>query len=164
MTRYLGACLIALVTACVTPEPADDAGAEGGGSTGGPQEPGARIVGQVDVIDLCGTNGATAVSFRATRIGCEPGPPAPCTLKTDPYEVVVGDAATCPGSHTALEMTVVVPGSGRYHIEAQALTDTGYVGRCFGPGTEEVTPVTKDQVDAAATIAVLPRSGPCPPP
>lgn len=155
--------MIGLLVACVSGAVEDDdAGAESG-SGGAPAEPGARIVGQVDVIDLCGTNGATAVSFSATRVGCEPGPPAPCTLKTDPYEVKVGDAATCPGSHTALEMTVTVPGSGRYHVEAQALTDTGYVGRCFGPGTAEVTPVTKEQVDGAATIAVLPRAGPCPP-
>lgn len=163
MTRTFGAGALALMLACITSEPADEAGGEGD-SSGAPQGPGARIVGKVDVIDLCGVDGAKAVSFRATRIGCEPGPPAPCTLKTDPYEVTIGDAAPCPGSHTSLDMTVVVEGSGRYAVEAQALTDGGYVGRCYGPGTAEVTPVTADQVDASATIAVLPRAGPCPPP
>lgn len=138
---------------------------ETAGTTGAPEVPGeVRIVGQVDVIDLCGTNGATAISFRATRVGCEPGPPAPCTLKVDPHEEIVGTAATCPGSQNAAEMEVVVEASGRYHVEARALTEGGHVGRCFGPGTDEVTRVTKAQVEAGATIAVTPRAGPCPPP
>jgi len=123
-----------------------------------------EIVGQVDVIDLCGTNGATAVSFRATRVGCEQEPPAPCTIKIDPYEEVVGSAATCPASQNAAEMRVVVTNAGRWQVEARALTDTGYVGRCFGPGTEEVTLVTKAQVEAGASIAVTSRAGPCPTP
>ncbi|WP_434418565.1 hypothetical protein [Nannocystis pusilla] len=116
------------------------------------------------MIDLCGTSGATAVSFRATKIGCEQPKPAPCTIKVDPYEEVVGDAATCPASQNAAEMRVVVKSAGRWQVEARALTDSGYVGKCFGPGTEEVTLVTKAQVEAGATIAVSGRSGPCPPP
>jgi hypothetical protein len=116
------------------------------------------------VIDLCGTSGATAVSFRATKVGCEQPKPAPCTIKVDPFEEVVGDAATCPASQNAAEMRVVVKSAGRWQVEARALTDSGYVGKCFGPGTEEVTLVTKAQVETGTTIAVNGRSGPCPPP
>lgn len=138
-------------------------------STGAAETPGAtpgevEIVGQVDVIDLCGTNGATVVSFRATKVGCEQGPPAPCTIKVDPYEEVIGDAATCPASQNSAEMRVVVESAGRWQVEARALTDSGHVGRCFGPGTEAVTLVTKAQVEAGARIPVSPRAGPCPPP
>lgn len=157
------ACLLGHVTGCGddgegTTDDATTAAAAG--STPGEVE----VVGQVDVIDLCGTSGATAVSFRARKIGCEQGPPAPCTIKVDPYEEIVGDAATCPASQNAAEMRVVVESAGRWQIEALALTDGGHVGRCFGPGTEEVTLVTKAQVEAGASIAVLPRAGPCPTP
>lgn len=71
----------------------------------------------------------------------------------------------CPASQNALDMAVVVASPGRYQIEARALTDNGYVGRCFGPeagGTE--TLVTSEQVAAGASIAVWSRSGPCPSP
>lgn len=162
VNRFFATWSFALVAGCAVEGEGttDDAG-----STTAAAAPGeVRIVGQVDLIDLCGTNGATAISFRATRIGCEPGPPAPCTIKVDPYEEIVGDGASCPASQNAAEMAVVVESSGRYAVEARALTEGGYVGRCFGPGTEEVTPVTKAQVDAGATIAVTARSGPCPPP
>ena len=122
----LGACLIALVAGCVIGELA---GEETAGETGeAPAEPGARVVGQVDVIELCGTNEAYAVSFRARKIGCEPGPPAPCTIRTDPYEEIVGDAATCPASHNSLEMAVVVGSAGRWQIEAVTLTSSGSIG------------------------------------
>lgn len=162
--RFLGTCALVLAVACGD---AGEATTDGGSSTTG--TPGAtpgevELVGQVDVIDLCGTSGATAVSFRATKIGCEQPKPAPCTIKVDPYEEVVGDAATCPASQNAAEMRVVVKSAGRWQVEARALTDSGYVGKCFGPGTEEVTLVTKAQVEAGTTIAVNGRSGPCPPP
>ncbi|WAS96169.1 hypothetical protein [Nannocystis punicea] len=162
--RFLGTCALVLAVACGDD---GDATTESGSST--TMTPGAtpgevEIVGQVDVIDLCGTNGATAVSFRATKVGCEQAKPAPCTIKVDPFEEVVGDAATCPASQNAADMRVVVKSAGRWQIEARALTDTGYVGRCFGPGTEEVTLVTKAQVEAGASIPVSPRAGPCPSP
>lgn len=166
-TRWLGAGALALIVACGDDgEATTETGGASTTTTGpAPVTPGeVRIVGQVDVIDLCGTNGATTVSFRATRVGCEPGPPATCTIQVDPYEEIVGDAASCPASQNAAELAVVVKSAGRYHVEARALTEGGYVGRCFGPGTEEVTRVTKDQVEAGATIAVTPRAGPCPPP
>lgn len=158
---------VALVVACGDDVGDGEAttGTGGSSTTAAPETPGeVRIVGQVDVIDLCGVSGATQISFRATRVGCEPGPPAPCTIQVNPYEEIVGAAASCPGSQNAAEMAVVVRSSGRYHIEARALTESGYVGRCFGPGTEEVTRVTKDQVEAGATIPVTSRAGPCPAP
>jgi hypothetical protein len=158
--RSLATCLSALVVACGGEDGTTDDTTASAGATPGEVE----IVGQVDVIDLCGTNGATVVSFRATKIGCEQGPPAPCTIKVDPHETVVGDAATCPASQNSAEMRVVVESAGRWQVEARALTDSGYVGRCFGPGKETVTLVTTAQVEAGATIPVSPRAGPCPPP
>lgn len=162
--RFLGTCTLVLVAACGG-DGDETTDSDGTTTTAAGATPGeVEIVGQVDVIDLCGTNGATAVSFRATRVGCEQEPPAPCTIKIDPYEEVVGSAATCPASQNAAEMRVVVTNAGRWQVEARALTDTGYVGRCFGPGTEEVTLVTKAQVEAGASIAVTSRAGPCPTP
>lgn len=165
--RFFATCSFVLVVGCGD-DGGDASGSDSDGSTTAPPagaSPGeVEIVGQVDVIDLCGTNGATAVSFRATKVGCEQGPPAPCTIKVDPYEEVVGDAATCPASQNAADMRVVVESAGRWQVEARALTDTGYVGRCFGPGSEEVTLVTKAQVETGASIAVSARPGPCTPP
>lgn len=159
------AALACVSLACVVGD--GEAGDEAGGSsseTTGAGEPGARVVGQVDVIDLCGVNGAHVVSLRATKVGCEQGPPAPCTIRTDPYEEVVGDAATCPASNNSLDMAVVIESPGRYQIEARALTDNGHVGRCFGPDGGTETLVTSEQVAARATIAVSSRAGPCPSP
>jgi hypothetical protein len=164
--RFFGTCPFALALACAGcvagEEPGDESGT-GAGSTGA-GEPAARVVGQVDVIDLCGVDGAHVVSFRATKVGCEQGPPAPCTIRTDPYEEIVGDAATCPAANNSLDMAVVIEAPGRYQIEARALTDNGYVGRCFGQdgGTEAL--VTSEQIAARATVSVSSRAGPCPSP
>lgn len=143
--------------------PAPDVGEGSGSASEAPDdEPGARVVGQVDVIDLCGVSEAKVVSFRARKVGCVPGPPAPCTLKVDPYEEVVGDAATCPASQTARDMTVRIESPGRYQIEAQALTPGGYVGKCFAPqGGEAELEVSAAQIEARARIAVYGRAGPC---
>lgn len=151
---------LALALACAPAGPGDETETAGASSTGA-AEPGVRVVGQVDVIELCGVDGAKVVSFRARRIGCVPGPPAPCTIAVDPYEEIVGDAATCPASHTALDMAVRVESPGRYQIEAQALTEGGYVGRCFGPGGGDEVEVSLEQIEERATLAVSARAGPC---
>ncbi|MDC0675566.1 hypothetical protein [Nannocystis radixulma] len=163
--RFLGTCALALVAACGGVDGDEGTDSDGGSTTAAGATPGeVEIVGQVDVIDLCGTNGATTVSFRATRVGCEQAKPAPCTIKVDPFEEVVGDAATCPGSQNAADMRVVVGNAGRWQVEARVLTDSGHISRCFGPGSEEVTLVTKAQIEAGGSIAVSARPGPCPPP
>lgn len=166
--RIFRTCPLILVVACVV---GDVGGGEsGGGSSGavdstGDATPAATIVGQVDVIDLCGIEGAKVVSFRATRIGCEQAPPAPCTIKTDPYEEIVGDAAVCPASQNALDMAITIEAAGRFQVEARALTDNGYVGRCFGPeGGGTSTLVTREQVESGGSVAVFSRAGPCPSP
>lgn len=155
--RWVG---LALALACAPGGSGEDEGTETAGTTEA-DEPGVRVVGQVDVIELCGVDGAKVVSFRARRIGCVPGPPAPCTIPVDPYQEIVGDAATCPASHTALDMRVVIESPGRYQIEAQALTEGGYVGRCFGPGGADEVAVTQAQIDERAGVAVAARAGPC---
>lgn len=168
--RFLRTCAVALAAAaCVVggePAETDDAGEETTTAAPPPTgEPAARVAGKVDVVDLCGVEGATMVTLRATRVGCEQSPPAPCTLKVDPYQEYFGDATGCPASNTDLEMAVEVPQSGRYYIEARAITQGGYIGRCYGvEGGEDETLVTKAQIDARDTIYVQSRTGPCPPP
>lgn len=123
--------------------------------------PHVTFVGRVDLIELCGVVGAQVVSFRARQVGCEPGPPAPCTLQTDPYQEWVGEAAMCPGGQTALDMKVEVPVVGRFEVEARTVTDSGTLGLCFGVGGSVPTRVTAEQLEARAEVVVKATSGPC---
>lgn len=155
---------LSALSACITDEPAGTDGSTGDVTTGAPAEPGAVFTGKVDVIDLCGVDGATTVSFRARKVGCVQAPPAPCTIKIDPYEEFVGDAAPCPASQTALDMQVTVPDPARYQVEARTLTASGFQSRCYGVKGEDVLLVTADQVEARAQIAVTSLAGTCPNP
>ncbi|MBA3547299.1 MAG: hypothetical protein H0T76_12505, partial [Nannocystis sp.] len=125
--------------------------------------PHVTFVGRIDLVELCGVVGAQVVSFRARQVGCEPGPPAPCTLQTDPLlKEWVGDAAMCPGGQTALDLKVDVPHAGRYQVEARTLTDSGgSLGLCFGVDGVEPVAVTAAQVEARAEVVVRAGSGPC---
>jgi hypothetical protein len=150
-----------LAPACQESEPG--ATTQGASSTGEPidLEPHVTFTGRVDTVDLCGVVGATLVSFRARQVGCEPGPPAPCTLQTDPYKEWVGDAATCPGGQTNLDMQVDVPVHGRFEVEARTLTDSGFVSLCFGVDGSVPTRVSAAQVEARAELVVKATAGPC---
>jgi hypothetical protein len=154
-----------LAPACQEPDTGDDisAGATSTDtSTGGAIEaPHVTFVGRVDTVDLCGVINASVISFRARQVGCEPGPPAPCTLQTEPYREWIGDAATCPGGQTDLDMRVEVPSHGRFEVEARTLTDSGFQSLCFGVGGSVPTVVTAAQVEARAELVVKPTSGPC---
>lgn len=154
------------LTACSEPEPADTATAStGGSSTGAPEtgEPHATFLAKLDGIDLCGTEGATVVRFLARQVGCV-SETAPCTIKTDPYMEWTGDSIACPSSQTALDVSVTVPVSGRFQIEAQTLTGSGTLGRCYGEDGDVPTVVTKDQLEARAQIFVVTTAKSCPPP
>lgn len=143
-------------------EPDDMAADTTAASTGEVDEtPHVTFVGRVDPVELCGVVGASVISFRARQVGCEPGLPAPCTLQTDPYPEWVGEAATCPGGQTELELRVDVPVHGRFEVEARTLTDSGFLSLCYGVGGSVPTPVTRAQVEARAELVVKPTSGPC---
>lgn len=122
------------------------------------------MVGKVDLIDLCGAEAAQAVTFLARKVGCEPGPPAPCTLKIDPPLEYSGDIMPCPSSQTSLEMEVAIPATGRFHIEARTTTGSGTLSRCYGRGGDLPTVVTTADLDARARIFVETTAATCPPP
>jgi hypothetical protein len=158
----LPACLL---LACGGVEPDDSAGSTGSSDTGDTagSEPHATFTGKVDAIGLCGTEGATVVTFLARRVGCE-SLTAPCTIKIDPYASWSGDAVTCPSSQTALDMHVEVPMSGRYQIEALTMTPSGFQSLCYGENADVPTVVTAAQLDARAEIFVEQTAKPCPDP
>lgn len=153
-----------LAPACQEPTVGDDStDGTGADSTGAEDStPQVTFRGRVDVVELCGVVGASVISFRARQVGCEPGPPAPCTLQTDPYREWVGDAATCPGGQTDLDLRVRVPVHGRFEVEARTLTDAGgALSLCYGVDGSVPTVVTAAQVEARAELVVRATSGPC---
>lgn len=153
---------VTLLLAC-SPLESTDTGSSGSGTTGEPAGPPAvTFVGQVDLIDLCGVEGAQSVTFLARRVGCEPGPPAPCTLKVDPYMEWTGDLVPCPASETLREMSVSVPAHGRFNIEARTTTTSGTLSRCYGRGGDLPTVVTAADVESRAEIFVETTATACP--
>ncbi len=150
-----------LAPACQEPTVADDS--TGVDSTGAADlTPQVTFLGRVDVVELCGVVGASVISFRARQVGCEPGPPTPCTLQTDPYREWIGEAATCPGGQTDRDLRVQVPVHGRFEVEARTLTDSGgTLSLCYGVDGSVPTVVTAAQVEARAELVVRATSGPC---
>lgn len=156
-----------LVIACnASPDDGDEGGSstgEGGATTGAVDaEPHVYFAGKVDVVDLCGVQGANVVSFRAAKVGC--AKPGPCTIKTNPYQMFVGEAATCPSGQTYLDMKVRVEEAAKYQVEVRTLTDSGHLSRCYGVGGAATLMVTEEQLAAGETIHVGPIGGPCPAP
>ncbi len=158
--------LSTLLLACGGIEPADDdTGDTSATSTGAAEnpEPHATFIGKVDVIGLCGIEGATVVTFLARQVGCESAT-GPCTIKIDPYAEWSGDVATCPSSQTGLDMEVEVPQTGRFQIEARTMTPSGFQSLCFGAKADVPTVVTSAQLEARARIFVDQTAMPCPDP
>lgn len=154
--------LLPLMPACQEPDADIDDTTAGASSGALDPEPHVTFVGRVDTVELCGVVGASVISFRARQVGCEPGPPAPCTLQTDPYREWIGDAATCPGGQTDRDLRVEVPVHGRFEVEARTLTDSGgALSLCYGVDGAVPTVVTAAQVEARAELVVRPTSGPC---
>ena len=156
--------LSVLVLGCGGVEPEDDDGGSSG-TTGALEvgEPRATFVGKLDVVGLCGVEGASVVTFLARRVGCE-SLTAPCTIKIDPYAEWSGPAVTCPASQTALDVEVAVPVSGRFQVEARTLTPSGFQSLCFGEDATVPTPVSAGQLEARARIFVEQTARPCPDP
>jgi hypothetical protein len=151
---------VTLLLAC-SPLESTDTGSSGttGEPTGTPQ---VTVVGQVDLIDLCGVEGAQSVTFLARKVGCEPGPPAPCTLKVDPYMEYSGDLVPCPASETLREMSVAVPVTGRFHIEARTTTSSGTLSRCYGRDGDLPTVITAAEIESRDQIFVETTATACP--
>ncbi len=154
-----------VISACTPSDGGDDtsSASSGGETTGEPDgEPHVSFAGKVDVVDLCGVQGANVVSFRASKVGCATA--GPCTIKTDPYQQFIGDAATCPSGQASLDMKVRVPDAAKYQVEARTLTDSGYLTRCYAVDGEATVTVTAEQIAARGTIHVGVLGGPCPNP
>lgn len=154
-----------VIFACAPSDGGDDtsSGSSSGETTGEPGgEPHVSFAGKVDVVDLCGVQGANVVSFRASKVGCATA--GPCTIKTDPYQQFIGDAATCPSGQASLDMKVRVPDAAKYQVEARTLTDSGYLTRCYAVDGEATLTVTAEQIAARGTIHVGVLGGPCPNP
>jgi hypothetical protein len=152
------------LTACSDPA-GDDTGA-GSSSTGLAEDPNphALVTAKLDGIGLCGFEGATAIRFIARRVGCEQGPPAPCTLEVSPYREYDGTVLTCPNSQTLIDVQVSVPASGRYQLDARVMTGSGFQSECFGHGGDVPTLVTTADLDARREIFVETTNQPCPAP
>lgn len=136
-----------------------DLGKEGGGA---PTPGVVTLLGELRPSELCQMPEVERITVEATRIGCEPGPPAPCTLPAEP-EVVEGDIATCPVSDPVRLMGVEVDEVGRWQVRAVGRFTTGEtVDRCFtGPdGTTEIV-VTQADLDAGATLDLKATDAPC---
>jgi len=138
----------------------------GSTATGGPENPDPHVsfTGYVDLLDLCGTIGATHVFLRATRVGCIDSPPAPCTLPSNPYASWIGETVACPNASTANLMAVDVPDPGKYQIEAITLTETGEQRLCFGQDGDDIVLATATAIEDRADVGVEVLAGPCPRP
>jgi len=152
-----------LTVACGGVETDADTGGESSTGAAETLEPHATFVAKLDVIGLCGAEGATVVTFLARRVGCE-SLTAPCTIQIDPYAEWSGDVVTCPSSQTALDVQVEVPISGRYQVEAHTMTPSGFQSLCFGKNADVPTVVTAAQLEARASIFVEQTASPCPDP
>mgnify|MGYP002141066409 CR=1 FL=1 len=107
---------------------------------------------------------APSTSFSARRVGCEQGPPAPCTLEVSPYREYDGSVLTCPNSQTLVDVQVRVPASGRYQLDARVATGSGFQSECFGQDGSVPTLVTAADLDARREIFVETSNQPCPAP
>jgi hypothetical protein len=139
----------------------EDGGVE---STGPSGDPHATLLATIDGAAACELTGVVEVVLRATIVGCDPPPPAPCTLPVDPIPIE-GDRMTCPSSETQVLLGVEVPRTGEWRVEAayRYVTEPdSFV--CYAPpgATEPVAVVTMADLDAFAEIEVVSQGGPCP--
>jgi hypothetical protein len=163
MPRCNAVSAVLLLLAACEPEPSSDD--SGGSTTEAPStDPRATFQAKVDTIELCGFEGAQSVTLLARQVGCEQGPPAPCTIAVDPYMEWSGDLITCPSSQTLLDMDVSVPVAGRFQIEARTLTASGHQSLCFGRDGDVPTVLTTAELEARAQIYVVQTAKTCPTP
>lgn len=155
---------LALAPACSDPAGAQTDADTGSSTAAVDPEPHALVTAKLDAVGLCGFEGATAIRFIARRVGCEQGPPAPCTLAVSPYREYDGSVLTCPNSQTLVDVQVRVPASGRYQLDARVATGSGFQSECFGQDGSVPTLVTAADLDARREIFVETSNQPCPAP
>jgi hypothetical protein len=131
-------------------------------SSGGVPNAFPTIEAVVDAAALCG-GGADSIEIRATRVGCEDPPPAPCTLPNPPM-VEVGDQLACPSDETAAALRAEIMIKGRYNVEVATITGTSESVECFADGPEAPVLVSEGQLASKPTIAVSGLGEPCPAP
>jgi hypothetical protein len=137
---------------------------DGGVDTGPSGDPHATLLGALDAQAACNLTGLVEVVLRATLVGCDPPPPAPCTLPVDPPPVE-GDRMTCPSAESNVVLGVEVQRSGRWRVEAAYRYTSGPDALvCYAPdgADEPVAVVTGADVDGFAEIEVVSLGGPCP--
>lgn len=136
----------------------DDTGGDGGDTgTGGEMmgDPEATIVADASVDRACSPSSVAEVSLRATKVGCESGPPAPCTLPNPP-PVFDSAAVACP-IDAPLELQI--DEGGRYAVEVVRDPGATESTACWG---EEVV-VTTEAVEASQIITTaMVSEAPCP--
>lgn len=149
--------VIASSSACEVGREEEDAPAESMPGT-------VTLLAEVEGARICDSSpGAVSLQLQATLVGCEPGPPAPCTLPSE-RPVVEGDRATCPITDPIRLMGVDITEPGRYQIDLVVQLTTGESStECFeGPDEATEIAVTEDDLDAGATITVAATGAPCP--
>jgi hypothetical protein len=161
--RALAALPILVLFGCLDgPSLLEDGGVEDTGPSGPPH---ATLLGSVEAATVCNLTGIVEVVLRATLVGCDPPPPAPCTLPVDPMPIE-GDRMTCPSAETTALLGVEVPRSGQWRVEAVYHYATGSDSLvCYAPpgATAPFAIVTTADIDAFAEIEVVSQGGPCPP-
>jgi hypothetical protein len=129
---------------------------------------GATLLGTFDPNLFCDMVGVVTIEVVATRVGCVPGPPAPCTLPAEP-EPIAGDRISCPVTDPSIALGVDLTEPGRYRLEGVGELTTGeQVRRCFSTedegGGEGEAEVELDQaaIDAGEQVAMRLTAGSCP--
>jgi hypothetical protein len=115
----------------------------------------------VNLASGCAIDGATGVSFVATRVGCLKPPPSPCTLP-DPPTRYTGTVIDCPASEGDVTLQVGVPQTGRYHVETVLAHEDGtQVRECYVDGDTVEVIVDDGRLANRPTIEVSPLGHPC---
>lgn len=156
---------VSTLVAMLGPLLACGSGTDPGDPEASPGTPGTvTLLAELMPEDLCRMPEVVRITIQATRIGCEPGPPAPCTLPAE-AQAVEGDIATCPVTDPVRLLGVEVSQPGRYRVEAVGRFTTGEsVAHCVSTadGDPEVV-VTAADLDAGSTVDLQSTGEPCPP-
>ncbi len=156
------AAVFAGVAGCDGLETADTDGATDGAG-GAAATPGTVLL-LVDVNPepFCNTVGVTGVQLIARRVGCESGPPAPCTLPAEPT-TIEGDLFTCPNTDPSTLMGVEVGQGGRYEVQTVTEFTTGESeARCNAQGGDPEIVVLASEVEVGTVTMLDDADVPCP--
>jgi hypothetical protein len=121
------------------------------------------FLGTFDPNLFCDRPEVVAIELQATRVGCVPGPPSPCTLPATP-EPISGDRLSCPVTDPQVTLGVEVSTPGGYAVAAVGLhTAAGTTERCLvQPDGRAVTEIDAAQIEAGVLISLTPSDAACP--